>query len=295
MKVKKKTKRNDEVVVARNGVFPELISSMAMIDKMVVSVTGQRLKRVGPNVELGDNRAVGGKKSFYARCVHGRCKPTGNPFQFLYGKQVKFPNVPDMRLTLRSEQRPLSASEAFLVLHSLFGRSVRAVVASLEVTFDLKDFRFERLARQLLSRARRRRELCDATGRRTLYLGGPRSDWQLRVYSKRVGVLRCEVILRRPFLKVRKIAHVEDVLLVKQVNLWKLIWLRSFDDRALRACLRRVNNSRVANLWAESVCITPTTDLLTELRDYFHVDGLPLLRVAAAERVMRRMQQNLVW
>ncbi len=203
----------------QSGVFPRLADKSAFIDKAVLSVWGHRRERVPPAVELAQSRAIGGSTRMYARLLPGHCQLTGNPFELKYGRLHPYSNVPPFRLSLRSDVVPLSAAGVSSTIDSLFRRGFHCQVSQLEFTFDVTGFSFPFFREHLLTTAHSVTEV-GKQDHKTLYIGRPRSPWQLRIYQKTDLLMRVEFVLRRAWLHAHGIEQIDDLLLLRDLHVW---------------------------------------------------------------------------
>mgnify|MGYP001592252979 FL=1 len=165
--------------------------------------------------------------------MHGVCALTGNPVELRYGRTRPFRRLPPLRLVLRSESVPLTAAQVTLAADSLVRVGLRAYLSLLEFTFDVQQFGFSYLERHVTDHRRSVRQFCDQRGRKTVYIGRPRSPWQLRLYQKTDSVTRAEFILRLAFLRSHGIERLEDVLLLAKMKPWDWVWSGSSVPRVL--------------------------------------------------------------
>lgn len=277
------------------GVFPHLIDTAAFLDKVELGISGIRRRRPLPIIELRKSRAIGGDNRPYARSVRGECVPSGNPFEFRYGRIQSWPHLPPCRLIARSNVCPLTGTQISLIARGLMRRGYRAHVALVELTFDTSEIPIKYFEMHYLSLARYSRVLHDKTGRTTVYIGGPRSHWQVRIYQKTESVVRVEYILRSEFLRGSGIRHAEDLLQLRQLNVWNLVSFPEFSEQRLASFLRRRPNFWGRSLLLPSPTRWPLKTLATILRGRAKINPVILLRRSHAERRMRRMQHNLVW
>jgi hypothetical protein len=222
-----------------DGVFGHTTDRAAFIDRVDLGIWGKRRTWPLPwMVTIDRNFPIGGPKSMYARCVDGFCPVTGNPFQEKYGVMRWPDRVPERRLTLRSQRTPLSGAQVELVSRSLMRKGFRSQVSQAEMTFDFTGTSIGFIKRHLLTTARRFQSYRDELGRETYYVGGFKSPWQVRIYQKRDDVVRFEFIFRREFLRNKGISRPHELVLLRKIDLNRLVWLR--EKGALEAKLRRL-------------------------------------------------------
>jgi len=233
-----------------SGVFPQLIDRRAFIDKIVLSIWGD--KRTSPdNVRITRNRPIGGKNRNYARSERGVLLDSGNPYELRYGPMRRKGSLPPLILVLRSERSPATVASALAAIDSLCEDVSRTTVSQVELTFDLSGVSVEWLRKRVFTRARNFRRLVDASDRRTLYVGGRTSHWQLRIYDKAPEVVRLEFVLRRPFLLKIGINVTRDLELLRGVNLKSLIRIRRVNKYLLLGYVRRLEeiHRRLLRKW----------------------------------------------
>jgi hypothetical protein len=167
----------------------------------------------------------------------------------------------------------------------------RVQVSKVEVTFDLSETSVEFFIRHVQTRARTR-VLRDDSGRRTFYVGRPSSQWQLRVYEKAEFLTSFEFIFRLEFLRKIGIRYPHELILLRRVNLSRLVSLREVDrsklpkgsaeDFRARAAVRAMSGSLTTKqFWAA------TKDYGIKRNDWF--------RPCPIEKRLQRMQDRLVW
>ena len=123
----------------RAGVFDRTVDRRAFFDKVVLSVWGER--RPSPKGILrGINRPIGGQNRNYARSARGVLVASGNPFELRYGLMRLRGVIPPLTLALRSEKKPLVATDVSAALESLCAEGYRATVAQVELTFDRPEY-----------------------------------------------------------------------------------------------------------------------------------------------------------
>jgi hypothetical protein len=112
--------------------------------------------------------------------------PTRNPVKIIYGRVIKFPNVPKSQVTLQSERIPVTGAQTQFLIKWLMGSSAEITVSSLELTFDVCVRSMRRVLGQVIHRAKREHLLRDCRGWETLYIGSPTSPWQVRIHRRKV-------------------------------------------------------------------------------------------------------------
>jgi len=207
-----------------------------------------------------------------------------------------FGKVPPYRLVLYSDQTPLSCAQVVLVLTSLMRLGFRVQVSRLELTFDLTGTSVEFFIRNALTTARQRRILRDECGRRTLYLGGPRSHWQLCAYVKTDSVTRFEFRLRLSALRKLGIRQPHQIVFLRQADLLgQLVSIREVNEAKLPGTDDGDDltsaRARVIRKWAKDFS-SSRFYASTKQCEVFQTEWL---RPCQIERKLRHMQDRLVW
>ena len=278
----------------KSGVFQRLADKSAFIDKAVLSVWGHRRERVPPAVELAQSLAIGGSTRMYARLLPGHCQLTGNPFELKHGRLHRYPNVPPFRLSLRSDVVPLSAAGVSATIDSLFRRGFHCQISQVEFTFDVTGFSFLFFREHLRTTAHSITEV-GKQDHKTLYAGGPRSPWQLRIYQKTASLMRLEFVLRRAWLHAHGIEQLDDLFLLRDIDVWTSASFSEFREQRLASVLNRMPNCWGKNILLQQPRRRSLRFLAGVLRWRCGVDPGPLLRHSQADHLLRRMQRNLLW
>jgi hypothetical protein len=276
------------------GVFSYLTDQATFIDRVDLSLWGKRRRRVAGRVSIVRRFPIGGPESLYARAVDGVCPVTGNPFQMKYGVRRWPKRVPPVRLILRSQRTPLSGAQVELVSGALMCRGFRSRVSKVEMTTDLTGTSVDFLKMRLQTTARRFRTLRDAKGRKTYYVGGPRSHWQVRIYEKQSAVVRFEFIFRLPFLRKCGIRRPDELLLLRTIDLNRLVWLREIDASKLQMGIGgdlEDYQNRILRTWAKYLSPTQFSQALKD----WGVGRRDLLIPCSMETKLRQLQRRLVW
>jgi hypothetical protein len=166
-------------------------------------------------------------------------------------------------------------------------------VSLVELTFDLTGVTVEWLRRCIVTRAHKFAQRTDQFGRRTLYIGGKTSPWQLRIYDKADGVVRLELILRRPFLRKCGIDALRHLRKLRRMKLGSLLCL----CRVSQAGLSEFANG--LHFGAKTVLVNWLRDLtLQELKQRAAICGwtLPpsLIVQARQDRQLQEMHARLI-
>jgi hypothetical protein len=278
-----------------SGVFEHTVNKAAFIDRLTLNVWGLRRRRIKRAIRLLDNVAIGGEGRMYGRCQRGVLTVNDNPFTFVYGSRSKRKRIPPFRIGLRSETTPLTCAQAIRTADSFLRKGFRMTLSLVELTFDVEGQPITSFRTDLFSRVRRYDERGFLGGHRTLYVGSPKSPWQLRIYDKCKGIVRFEFILRARYLKGHGIVEVHDVLAVNRVGLWKLVALRNFHAARLRSELARRTRSWKRDLRRHWPASSPLKDLADLLRKGWHVNPGPLLMPTVCQKLLETMLRNLIW
>jgi hypothetical protein len=281
-------------MAAERGIFLHFVNQAAFLDKAVFSIWGNRRLRSPTLLQVGPSRAIGGPKRMYARMLSGQCSVTGNPFELKYGKLRSYENVPPFRLTVRSDRMPLSGAQVAMISSALFRSGFRSHIANLEFTFDVTNYPFTYFRHRLFTRARSVVEL-GSDGHGTFYAGRPRSPWQLRVYEKTQSLVRVEYVLRRAFLSANGIERVDDILRLRDVNIWALASFQDFHEERLAEALAKVPDGWGKDLLSETPRHWPLQLLTAALRGRCGIDPNGMLHRSDAQRLLREMQDNMLW
>jgi hypothetical protein len=211
------------------GVFPHLLNTAAFCDKVEIAVRGTRRATVLGHIAQGKNQAIGGSGKAYARCIPGRNIPTGNRMQFKYGVMLPYGNISPFVVTLWAGRLPVTCADVMLVINGFLRQGYRASVSRLELTFDTKGIPLDWFTSELCTTARIFREVEGRFGT-TIYAGGVRSEWQLKIYRKGHDIGRIEFTLRSAFLRRHGIVRPEEISLLRKIWLWDHVSFREVDQ-----------------------------------------------------------------
>lgn|GEM_PF-3568749 len=277
-------------------VFTDLVNRRAFIDKVVVSATGN-LNATFRTDELGNlnSKSIYRPGGHYAACIFADWQLTGNPISIHHGKMVNFPNVPPLRFTMQSEASPMTAAQVNLFAYRCTAMPPKLTVSSLELTFDFTGSKLDRLKRLLIHAARKVTTLCDDRGWQTVYVGSARSAWQVRIYQKTKSVIRCEFILRRRFLARHGIHRPEDVLLLRRVDVWKLVSFRRFSCTRASRATRNWKNRTARRLVLDWYKDHRSRESLLHVLKGNSVPARAVFRRTRVQKMLKRMQQRLIW
>jgi len=278
-------------------IFRDLVEERAFLDRVLVGVWGKPRKSYGPSVAVIGNRGIAGPRSQYARLGFGRCRMSGNPFQWAWGKYQKTVwthLLPPFRFSIRSESVPITWAQLNNCVDSILLRGSRQRVTLVEVTFDTH-LALDTAERDLFTSARTFQGRVGWRGRRTVYIGSARSAWQLRMYQKTRRIVRFEFILRAPALRKFGVNRPQDLLLLRTADLWRFVRWREF-VRPMSAAIAigsKVSGYRLAacmEIWHRC-----PRDFEQILRTEYRIDTQPLLGMSLVEKTLRRMQAKLIW
>lgn len=282
------------------GVFGYLIDRAAFLDRVVLSIWGVMKARpqgitVTGRFAIGGRRpAVGGRRRFYARSLHGVCDLTGNPFELRYGRLEAYEKLPPFRLIVRSRNKPVTEAEINFLVTALFQPGCCGYLAEAELTFDVSSSRISRSARNMFTCARSQRQPVDGFGRRTAYVGSRKSVWQYKQYRKTPGITRLEFVLRRAWLRKHRIRRPCDLLRLRTVDLSRMISFRTISKREFRTVLQHVRNGSRKRELFDAFSQRSLQPLASDLRQE-GVDLEPSLRECEIQKLLRRMQDQLLW
>jgi hypothetical protein len=207
-------------------IFYWVLDGAAFIHRIVLSVNAERKENFDEELQRVKKYGIFHPDSIYARVVCAFLWPTGNFVEVLHGRIKRFRNVPTIQIKMRSEGIPLTAAQVKYLIRKIVVGNSRVRVSMLEFTFDVTGVSIEYVLRHLVHSARKPPLVLSDGERKTIYIGSPRSAWQVRIYEKTETVLRLEFILRRAFLSRHGIKRPEDVLLLRKLDVWKLMSIR---------------------------------------------------------------------
>jgi hypothetical protein len=284
-----------QVLQNRGGIFLYLVDHAAFIDRIEFGLWGTRRSRVAPEIQITRNIPIGGIGRSYARSMHGICGLSGNPFEFRYGNLTHWPSVPQFRLILRAETLPITGAQIASVAGGLLRGGFHAEASRVELTFDVSRFPFSYFRHHVLARAHHISDMRDDRGNETFYVGGPSSPWQLCIYQKRDQIVRLEFRLRRAFLHARNLERPHQLLGLRQAEVWHLVQIRNFREKALRAAVDAAPANRYKHLLTDVPRRWPLQTLIKFVRGPLGLNPKELLATTDAERMLHRMQENLIW
>ena len=275
----------------RGILFP---NQAGIIDRTVASNKGRMNEHFEETLRNFRNEGILTSKSLYSRCIFGRSRLTGNPITVEYGKTKPFKNIPDQRVTLFTKSRPATAAELRKLVDGLKSGDSEIQMSLVEVTFDVTGFGVLQFRRQLIYRARTSKLLKYPDGSGTLYVGGPKSAWQVRIYEKGEGVVRLEFIFRRAFLSRHGINAPEDVLLLRRFKLWNLLSVRQFSQARVDKATTSwdEHDRRIAVKWNKN---RRGLQGLAQLLRRKRINPAAVLRKAPVQRKLESMLRRLIW
>jgi len=281
--------------IGSNGVFKHAEGTAAFFHRAAFGVEGVRRQRPEVDVRCSPNIAIGGPSRPYARSIHGICMRTGNPFELRYGANRRFPHLPSTNLRFWSNACPLTETEVEQVAASIFRAGFVMRPSLLELTFDIADVTFGFARDHYVSPFRYEREFVDEQGGNTIYIGSPHSPVQVRIYDKRLGLLRLEIVFRSGYLRAHRMREIADVEAIRGVDLSRIIRLcRTHAHRALNSSLRNMpDDSRKKLLlnWPEHRPL----QLWVKLLRYWRANPGRHLIDCELQRRVAAMQRRMVW
>jgi hypothetical protein len=168
-----------------------------------------------------------------------------------------------------------------------------AISQILNLRFDVLNYPISYFRHRLFTRARSILEL-GADGNKTFYAGKPRSPWQLRVYEKTESVVRVEYVLRREFLSANGIERVDDILRLRDVNIWALASFQEFHEDRLADALAKAPDGWGKDLLSETPRRWPLRLLAAALRVRCGIDPSGILQRSEVQCLLRDMQDNML-
>jgi hypothetical protein len=272
-------------------VFGHLVNKTASVDKMVVSVDGKLKEHFREN-ELSDvnAKAILRPGSLYAACIFAIWPLTGNPVSIHHGRVVKFRNVPSHQFAFQSESIPVTSAQVNLLVRKCMEEKPAPVIAvsSIELTFDVTDTTVDYIQQGDV------RVLTDEWGSKTIYVGSPRSAWQVRIYQKNLWVVRIEFILRKQFLSKSGISSLEEVLLLSTINIWQLLSVRRFSRSSAKRATKKLNELVRSVIVDSSRFNRPRDTVLFVLRRN-RINPTLIFKKTNLQRKLETMQRRLIW
>jgi hypothetical protein len=283
--------------ISEVGVFPNLFNLRAFFDKVVVGIRARKKDVPGRAVQVTTSKAIGGAGRKYARKQSGVITASGNPFDLTYGPLQLKAILPALMLTLRSGAAPTTVKELTAAIDAICEKGWRASISSAELTFDVTGLPIEFFRHSLFSSAHKFKRLRDEEGRRTYYVGGRTSPWQVRIYQKTETVVRLEFVLRRPFLRQHSITKISDLKKLRTLDLSRRLWLGELDETAARSLELKVAASsedvrrRILVTWLKDL---PLRESVSAAKKHFGASPRDLILESLVDGGLRRMQLKLV-
>jgi hypothetical protein len=294
--VLKRSRKLDNAPESKTGIFPKLLNCVSFADKVTLGVWRTMRQRPAVGVELQASRSIGGKPDgVYSRWIPLILSTTGNPGDLKYGRLHRYRHIPFCQLTLRSVEAPLDEAQVASVLNALFYGKRRTNVSQVEMTFDTTGTSVRSLRQLLFTRARRLVILRDTYGRETMYVGGTRSRWQLRVYQKTSEIVRIEFVLRRPFLREHGIHTFEDITLLGGIDLHQMAIFQTVNQSKLKRSLSHIPSGWRKQLLLDWPRRRPLQELTQALRKDHKIDPTSLFSVSRIQQTLDRMGSSFVW
>jgi hypothetical protein len=278
------------------GVFPALFNNRAFLDKVVVSIKGNKRDLSQLEVRRRVKRAIGGSGAKYARLEQGVLASSGNSYDLLYGPMRLVGILPSLVFTLRSDEAPVTVAEIVGAINGICEKGWRASVSLVELTFDFAGLSTEWFRYRVFSSAHTFTTVSDENGNETHYIGGRTSPSQAKTYQKTKDVTRLEFTLRRPFLRQQDIAEPSELEKLRTLDFSRYLWLRELDEAALKSLERSVVvnkdvRRRALIYLSESLAHREFVPLAKKL---FHAVPSELLTESPVEERLWRMQSRLV-
>jgi hypothetical protein len=274
------------------GVFP----GQCFFDRVAINVFAKRRKQKSEDVVVLKNLPIGARWRPYARLARGYLTVTQNPVDFYYGKfdanKSRGARISPCRLSMRSNRTPLTFAELSSAIDAFVHRGSRKEVGLVELSFDT-NLCFGNVCRDLFTSARYRRD-CESGRWKTIYVGSPRSHWQVRIYEKISGITRVEFVLRTRALRSLGVEQAHELLRLRTADLFELVSWREFDGIATAVQLGRTVPE--PQLHACLALLRRNTSCLEKLiRGEYHILTADLLRPSIVEQTLRSMQERLIW
>lgn len=276
-----------------SGVFPFLTGYAAFVDTVSIAIVGRMRSRVKSHTKVIANKAIGGSGRIYARVLEAVCCLSGNPFSVSYGKLKPYAAIAPYRVTIRSENSPMTLSGVQALLGSLFWKHCHAKITYVELAFDTHlDLGF--LRKHAFTKALVGKRIHDQNGRQTFYIGRPAASWQICCYDKKPGTTRFEYALRPAFLRRHGIDTLDDIGLLRRLRFQDLAALKELRDEGWKHALSRLSRQeRNDLLHLTSRCRIQR--LLRQFSKYSTASTTHLARYCREDLLLRRMQKRLIW
>ncbi len=286
------------------GVFAHLVNRAAFIDRIEISLRGQRFdwlrapETAEPELRITADCPIGGKNGWYGRLMHA-VNDDGNAVTLKYGVRgagKRFQNVPPIRLGLRAVGAPVTAQQIAEAIGTFMAHTDSARISLVEFSFDIRSARSVDVAKQVFARAHRFRELIDEQGRFTTYFGSPRSAVQTRVYQKTCEIVRVEFVLRNEFLQSFGVVSPEHLTRLREVPWWKYLRFMEYRKnwhRLLAKQIQRSSDWRSRIVFEWPLC-SGSLELFEQMLIDEGIEPSRILRESALQRRLRAMQSKAV-
>jgi hypothetical protein len=280
-----------------DGIFRDFVGERGFLDRVVVGVWGVPRQVMGEQIDVIRSVGIAGPKSPYARLIEAKCRTSGNPVQWKYGKYLRTNwshQLSPFQFSMRSHQTPVTCAGLLTAINNVMRERSRHIVSLAELTFDTH-FEFDVARRDLISSARAFKEFRDPNGRRTLYVGSPRSSCQLRIYQKTKQTLRFEFVLRPRLLRALHVVRAHDLLALRTADIWRFA---HWDEvTAPFSALAKIAGKHPS--WRLQACGEilgkSVHDFERILRTDYNLPTAGILHRSSIESALRRMQANLIW
>jgi len=272
--------------------YPHLSDAAAFLDKADVNIWGKRRQRLLNGIREERNLAIGGPGRNYARCIRGHSNTSGNQLQIKYGVLRPYKHLSPFKLSVWAGKRPVMCADLLLILQSFMCAGYRAIVSSVELTFDVENIALGQFTEELCTRARHFRDH-KGTIAGTFYVGGANSTWQTKFYMRTYSVGRIEFTLRSGFLRTNDIVRIHELYRLRKAPIWNLISFRQIDQTDGHKLPPRVKTSWT---WLGHGLPPdiPAWIVLQVLRKA-RVDPSRWVVRSPREELLRKMQRNLVF
>jgi hypothetical protein len=282
-----------KLISATDGVFPAALNQCAFIDTLKVSIWGRRRESPLCAVRGVEKKPIASRRGKYGWVERGIIEATGNRYELVYGPLRLRKILPPLELILRSDQVPITVESAEAAIDAVVEVGDRMIVSYVELTFDLTGRSVDWFEQSIFSSARRFVNLTNEEGRRTHYVGGTTSPWELRVYEKTVEVTRFEFILRRRFLRQRRISSPEDLELLRYLDFGYCVTLQRPNPYAMEAIRKNLGPER-GRAFDSISRMLPLRDFVVAADRIFGAPRRDLVLPDPLDEQLRAMQRRMV-
>jgi hypothetical protein len=262
-------------------VFDRVINRAMFADTVRLSIRGSVREQgdFAKSIRVDEKVPIHNGKNHYGLMIRATFVPTGNPIQVFLHRMSRFPNVPDSRLNLFYEP-------GFEVSPSYF-----------ELAADIEEWEVKELVKYVFGRARRRAELEDDEGRKTLYMGSPKASTQVCIYQKKRMVVRIEFRFHHTFFRENHIGSLSEIGRLRTIDLSHVFELREFRTAGLKQAIRSLKCTtewdwRMFREWHRHNWPLELLEAGLRIRG---VDTDDLLRPLALQHLLNAMQRQMVW